>query len=134
MTEKELSRYYYLKIEIDDLQKRIAELENTGGVSGMRYREFDVMSTPLNVSIQSKLDILLDKLTERRISALEEYIKIESYISNIDDLKIRQIMRYRFMDLKTWDEIGTLMFCDRTTVSKIAKNYINNNFPTIPTR
>lgn len=109
MDEKELSKYYYLKREIEDLEKRIIELEKTGGISGMRYREVDVMGTPINSSIQAKLDELLDKLIERRISALEEYLKIERFINNVEDLEIRQIMRYRFMDLEKWDKIDMLM-------------------------
>ena len=124
MTEKELSSYYYLKKEIEDLQKRIAELENTGGVSGMRYREVDVMSTPNNNSVQDMLCKLIDQLTERRISALEEYIKIEGYIASVEDVEIRQIMRYRFMDLKKWDEISKMMHMDRTTVYRKINKYI----------
>lgn len=120
MTEKELSRYYYLKKEIEDLQKRINELEETGGVSGIQYREVDVMSTPKNNPIQEKICILIDKLTERRISAIEEYLKIESYIESIEDAEIRQIMRYRFMDLKKWKEIDRLMY--------YAENYSKNKY------
>lgn len=125
MNEKELSRYYYLKKEIEDLQNRISELENTGGISGMRYREVDVMKTPNSNSVQEMLDKLIDKLTERRISALEEYIKIESYIENINDLESKQIMRYRFMDLKQFKEIAKLMHMDRTTIYRKISKYIN---------
>ena len=109
MSEKELSRYYYLKKEIEDLQKRISELEETGGVSGIQYREVDVMSSIKNTSIQERLIILIDTLTERRLSALEEYLKIERYIESIEEPEIMQIMRYRFMDLRKWKEIDRLM-------------------------
>lgn len=120
MSEKELSRYYYLKKEIEDLQKRINELEETGGVSGIQYREVDVMSSIKNNSIQEKLMLLIDKLTERRISAIEEYLKIESYIESIEEAEIRQIMRYRFMDLKKWKEIDRLMH--------YSENYSKNKY------
>jgi len=126
MSEKELSRYYYLKKEIEDLQKRINELEETGGVSGIQYREVDVMSTPKNNPIQERLVILIDKLTERRISAIEEYLKIESYIESIEDSEIRQILRYRYMDLKKFKEIEKLVFMDRTTIYRRIKPYIKD--------
>ena len=132
MTEKELSRYYYLKKEIEDLQKRINELEETGGVSGIQYREVDVMSTPKNNPIQEKLMLLIDKLTERRISAIEEYLKIESYIESIEEAEIRQIMRYRFMDLKKWDEIDKILHNGKEYSKKKYYNYRDKYIPLYP--
>lgn len=123
MTEKELKRYYYLKREIEEIDRNITEIEENGGVSGIRYKEVDVMSTTLNKSILDKLDKLLDQWKERRLTALEEYIKIESYINSIEDLEIRQIMRYRYLDLKNWNEISVLVHMDRTTIYRKLKNF-----------
>jgi len=122
MTEKELKRFYYLKKEIEEIDKKITEIEETGGVSGIRYKEVDVMSTPLNKSILDKLDNLIDQWKERRLSAIEEYLKIERYINSIEDLEIRQIMRYRYLDLKKWEEISKLVHMDRTTIYRKLKD------------
>lgn len=127
MTEEELSRYYHLSQQITDIDKRITEIEETGGVSGIRYREVDVMSTRLNKTILDKLNYLMDLWTERRITALEEYKKIERYISSIEDLEIRRIMEYRYLDLKKWKEIDKLMhYADNYSKNKYY-NYIKKN-------
>ena len=107
MNEKELSKYYYLKKEIEDLEERIITFGV--GVSSVKVKELNVDSSPKYASIQEKLAELKDLWMEKRVSALEEYIKIEHYITNIEDSEIRQIMRYRYLDLKKWDDIDLLL-------------------------
>lgn len=103
MTEKELSRYYYLKQEIDNLDERIKTFGV--GVSSIKPKELDIMSSPLYESIQEKITELKDLYIQKRLEALEEYVKIERYITNIEDSEIRQIMRFRYLDLMKWDDI-----------------------------
>lgn len=129
MTEQELSKFYNLKQEINDLQKRIDELESTGGISGMQYKEVDVMATASNKSIQEKIMILKERFIERRITAMEEYLKIERYIEGIEDLVIRQIMKYRFMDLKQWKQIDMIMHYAEGTSKKKYYRYKKQNCP-----
>lgn len=107
MNEKELSRYFYLKREIDDLEERI--LTFGAGISSVRYKELDVSGSAKYQAIQEKIVQLKDIWMEKRVSALEEYLKIEGFISGIDDIEIRQIIRYRYLDLKKWDEIDGLL-------------------------
>lgn len=107
MNEKDLSKYFYLKKEVDNLEERIITLGV--GVSSVKVKELNVDSSPKYASIQEKLTELKDLWMEKRVSALEEYIKIEHYITNIEDSEIRQIMRYRYLDLKKWDEIDELL-------------------------
>ena len=131
MTEKELSQYYFLTIEIKDIEERIAKFGN-----GVGSKEFDneISGTGKRESIQEKYMELKSLYIEKRIGALEEYIKIEKYISDVEDPEIRLIMRLRFMDLKDWDEIGAKLNYDRTSVSKKVRRYIKSNIPTIPTK
>jgi len=104
MSEKELSTYFELKREVNDLEERIKDIENK-----------DESLTKVE---------LVSLLTEKRISALEQYLEIERFIETIDDPELRNIMRYRFLDLKAWQEIADLMYMDRSTVSKKVKRYI----------
>ena len=64
------------------------------------------------------------KLTEKRLSALEQYLEIERYIEDVDDVEIRNIMRYRFLDLLKWEEIAERMYQDRTTIAKKVRKYL----------
>lgn len=123
MSEKELSRYFYLKKEVEDLENRIEEFGN--GVRSMQIKDVQVSSSHKNKSIQETKIELVARLTEKRISALEQYLAIERYIEDVDDAEIRSIMRYRYLDLMKWEDIGEKMFQDRTSVYKKMKRYLN---------
>ena len=124
MSEKELSRYYWLKKEIKDLEDRLIEFG--AGVSSPSL-ENEIISNGNHISIQERRAELVEKLINARLSALEEYLRIESYIEKIEDSEMRQIMRYRFLDLFSWSRIGEEMNYERTTISKKLRNFIKNN-------
>ena len=122
MTEKELSKYYYLKREIKDLEDRLKELGV--GLSAINLDKELSSGSSEHTSIQEKIAIIKEKWINARLSALEEYLKIENYIETVEEVEIRQIMRYRFLDLYDWYKIGELLHCDRTTVSKKLRKYL----------
>lgn len=124
MKEKELSKYYYLKKEVEDLEERIETYDV--GVSSVRVKELNVDSSPQFISIQEKVVELKDKWMQKRVEALEEYIKIESFIDRVDDAEIRVLLRYRYLDLLSWEQIGEKVFMDRTSVSKKIRKFLNN--------
>lgn len=125
MSEKELSQYYWLKKEIRSLEERIEEFGY--GVGAVAIKDTIVTSSTPKSSIQEKRMQLLNQLIDARLTALEKYLEIESYIETVEDSEIRQIMRYRFLDLKTWNEIGEEMKYDRTSISKKLRQFISHN-------
>ena len=122
MTEKELSKYYNLKREVQDLEERIAEFGS--GVKSAQFKEVEVSRSRSTKSIQETKVELVSLLTEKRLSALEQYLEIERYIEEVDDAEIRNIMRYRYLDLIKWEDIADRMFQDRTTIAKKVRRYI----------
>lgn len=122
MTEKELSKYFYLKKEIEDLEERIEKLGV--GIGSIEITDMPKGSKKI-VSIQEKVTELRNRYIEARISALEEYLKIENYIKSVEDPEIRTIMRMRFLDLKAWEEIGRELHMYRTTAFRNCRKYIN---------
>lgn len=122
MTEKELSKYYKLKREAEDLEVRIKEFDD--GISSIKIKDIITSGGGSHSSIQEKLVQLKDQWYEKRVSALEEYLKIESYINNVDDPEIRLIMRLRFLDLMNWEKIGERTYQDRTSVSRKLRKYL----------
>lgn len=120
MTEKELSKYYWLRKEIKDLEERLAEFGY--GVSATKLDK-EISGITSTESIQEKRIIIIEKWISARVSALEEYLKIESYIESVEDSEIRQIMRYRFLDLKKWNEIDKLMLCGKDYAKKKYYHY-----------
>lgn len=120
MTEKELSKYYWLRKEIKDLEERLVEFGY--GVSATKLDK-EISGITSTESIQEKRIIIIEKWISARVSALEEYLKIESYIESVEDSEIRQIMRYRFLDLKKWNEIDKLMLCGKDYAKKKYYHY-----------
>ena len=124
MSEKELSQYYWLKKEIKSLENRIEEFGD--GVGAIAIKDTIVSGSAPMSSIQEKKMILLNQLIDARITALEKYIEIERYIETVEESEIRQIMRFRFLDLKSWTEIGEELHYDRTSVAKKLRQYISH--------
>ena len=124
MTEKELSQYFYLKKEIEDLEERIAKLGL--GIGSIEIKDIPGGTKKIS-SIQEKIVELKEKWINARISALEEYLKIEKYINGIEDSELRSIFRMRYLDLKKWEEIGFKHNYDRTTISKKVRGYIKHS-------
>ena len=132
MTEKKLSRYYFLNKEVENLEERIIQIGN--GIGSMKFNDNTRYVGSKIESIQERITELKDLWIEARVSALEEYIKIEQYITSVDDSEIRLIMRLRFLDLKDWEDIGKQLNYDRTTVSKKLRRYLKDNIPTNPAK
>lgn len=105
MDERELNKYFYLKKEIADLENRIIEFGD--GVKSMQISDVSVSSSHSNKSIQEKRLELISLWIEKRMSALEECLKIERYINEVDDPIVRQIMRLRHIDCQSWNYIDT---------------------------
>ena len=124
MTEKELSRYYWLKKDVKLLENKLEEFGD--GVSAINFDE-KIGSSGLAISIQEKRALILEKLFNARLDALEEYIKIETYINKVEDAEIKAIMVLRFQELKSWDEIGEELHMERTTASKKLRRYLNRS-------
>lgn len=125
MSEKELSRYYNLKREVQDLEDRIKEFGS--GVKSVPIKEVQVSSSHSTKSIQETKVELVSRYNEKRIEALEQYLAIERYIEEIEDVEIRNLMRYRFLDLMKWEDIAEKVFQDRTTISKKVRRYLKEN-------
>ena len=121
MTEKELGRYFWLKKEVKHLENQLEEFGD--GVSATSFEE-KIGSSGISISIQEKRQLIIEKLINARLSALEEYIKIETYINKVEDVEIKAIMVLRFQELKNWDEIGKELHMERTTASKKLRRYL----------
>lgn len=115
MTKEELSKYYYLKQEIKQIEDMIKEIDSTYmRASLINCEKFERhLSNP-----QEKRMILIEKYENQlelaKNKALEEFIKIEEYINSIDNPDVRMIFRYRYIELNNWDTIEKKMYiCKR---------------------
>lgn len=126
MTKEELSKYYYLSKEIEQIQNKIDEIRTTyigaSKLNGMPH------SRNLN-SPQESLMLLIEKyqnkLEKKKSDAINELLKIETYLSSIEDIETRMIFNYRYVEKKSWDEIERLMHMGRTTVFRKHQEQLN---------
>lgn len=105
---KYLSQYRYLNSEIDRKIKYLEDCKNkiyniTGTLSDMPksgnrnnvIEEGIVNINEIEQTINQDVDRLVDLRTE-----------IENKINSIDDLKLKEILKCRYLDCKTWEEIA----------------------------
>ena len=117
MTKEELSKYYYLKQEIKQIEDKIEEIDSTFmRASLINCEKFErKLSNPqekrmiLIEKYELKLEIAINK-------SIEELIKIEEFINSIEDPENRMIFRYRYIELKSWNEISSLIHISRSAI------------------
>ena len=124
MKEKDLNKFFWLQKEIKDLEERIAILDS--GVSAVKYDSLSISGSRHISTLQERITELKETWMEKRVSALEEYIKMEKYILSVPDDELRLILRYRFMDLMKWEQIGDKLGYDRTSVAKKVRGWFKN--------
>lgn len=126
MTKEILLSYSSLLKEIERLNEKIKELESSTIRS---YRMSDILydknrSNPQEVRLLL-IEKYLDLLEEKRIEALEQVIRIEGYISAIDDLDTKAIFTKRYIKMKEWNQIAKEMFMSRSLVFLKHKKYLS---------
>ncbi len=126
MKKHELSRYYYLKLEIKQLEDRIKEIESTvvgsSKITGMPHKK-NTKSDPVERTVQL-ISKLKNKLENQKIKATEELIKIEDLISSINDAEARLILTKRYIELQKWEKISLEMGMTERTIYRIHKKYV----------
>ena len=126
LTKRGLSKYYYLSLEIKDLEERKRMLEQTSigsaKLTGMPKAKFNNTSpTERIIELIDEIDKRLDK---RKIEAMQEMIKIEKFISEIVDIETRLIFSKRYIELKGWEKIGEEMHMSKRTAQRIHKKFL----------
>ena len=111
MTKKELSQLYYLKKEIKQQQRRIAELEAvatncstkiTGLPSGKGISDKIGNYAAQIADLKALLDLNLKK-------CFYEFNRLNRYIEDVEEPLIKQIMIYRFENQMSWMQIEKAM-------------------------
>ena len=125
MTKEDLSKYFYLVLEIKDIERKLKELNNkTIGAIRISDSPFGKTITDL---VSSQLDLIEKyniKLEKKRIDAIEELIKIEDYISGIKDIETRLIFTKRYIELKKWEVIAIEMHMSERSVFQRHSDYL----------
>ncbi len=110
MTRKELSQLYWLKKEIERESRRVEELEAlatgcTAGASGMPGSAGISDRTAIAAQI-ADCKTLIDA---KRTAAVDEYNRLVRYVSDVEDGYIRNILKHRYIECLTWQQVAARM-------------------------
>lgn len=127
MNKSKLSKYYFLTIEIKDLEEKIETIQSTligaSKITGMPTSRSGNNVSPTEKNAQL-LIILKNKLENRKAKALKRMIEIEDFLISIEDVEIRMIFNKRYLELKKWEEIAKEMYMSERHVIRIHSNYL----------
>ncbi len=130
MTFKELYQYKDLKAEIIEEENRLSEL---------RERLYALQSPSLGIGggssgVANHKELLVNKILdiekvirERKIHCEEERLKIEKFITDIEDSYTRQIFTYRFIEHYSWNKVAMKVsggISSGNTMIQICKRYL----------
>lgn len=121
MTKKELSQYYYLKKEIAADQRRLAKLK-TEAYHPASPTLSDEPPGPHNND--SRIERLALEITDleaiiaaKQIQCIHERAKLERFIADIEDSRMRLIFSYRYVDRLRWTAVAYRIGGGNTTDS-----------------
>lgn len=137
MTKQELSQYCDLQKEIAEVQNEINQIQERGKVTDKvqaSSSEYPYLQTGIKITgykenskSKKRRNQLQMLLAARKEQAEKLELEITKYINGISDSRTRRIMHYKYIKGYTWEKIGKLMHCDRTTAEKTATKYINKH-------
>lgn len=127
MTKEELSRYFYIKKDIERINNKIKEIDDTfisaNRLNGMRYERHLSNLQETRMMLVEKYQSILE---EKKNEALKELIKIEEFISGIEDYEIKLIVSYRYVDLLDWNAIEKKVHISCRQAQRLLNKVIDN--------
>lgn len=132
MNIKELSNLFYINKEIKRLESELEEITEIGSsvIDGMPHGK---KAGDKVQSLVLKRQTLIEKIAKKYAEYLDEKTRMETFISNIDDEKIKHIVALRFIKFKSWYEIADEItpdnkeLVDRTAPYNAIKRYFEKN-------
>ena len=128
MTKRELSKYYYLSLEMKNIENRIRELE----ITTISCKEPTGMprGNEIGKPVEKKAELLIrlkEKLEKRKEKSLKILSDIDEYIEAIEDPETRMIFTKRYIELKRWEDITKEMCMSESSVFRRHKNQLRRN-------
>lgn len=124
---KYLSKYKYLNSEID---RKIKSLEDwrsklynvTGTLSDMPKSRNRSNTIENGIARIEEIEISINNDIDNLVELRKE---IESKIDSIDKLKLREVMKCRYLDFKSWEEIAYINDCSWRHVYRIHESALD---------
>ncbi len=126
MTIKDLSKYHILKLEIEQIKSSLEELTKTS-VGSPNFTGLPSSKGKTNNLVETtvlKREKIYKLLSEKESMLIDELRNIEEFLKSVDDGVIRVIIRERFINGTTWNDIAKKLNFERTTPYYQLKKYL----------
>lgn len=126
MTIDKLASYSHLKKEIEQIDSTIYELEKTI-IGSSKINDINIASGRISNPTEQlglKLSKLKEKLNLKKEELLIKLDEIEAFLSTVTDLEVLTIIRIKYINCKSWNDVAKELFIDRTTAYKKVKSYL----------
>lgn len=120
MTKKELSQLYWLNKEIAMWQQKLERMEEKSTIKGKQITGIPSGGSRATSKVEEQVirrEEIKKKIAEQQNKAEKERARLLEYITGIEDSLLRQIIQYRFVELKSWKEVAWRIGGDNTAES-----------------
>ena len=132
LSRENMEKYSKIENEINRINRKLDYYANNpvsgehgvvkGSMEGFPYAECHFVVSAPNVKTSDerhkKVQNLVIELGEKKKRYEDLQLEIDFAIEDIDDMEMRQIFQYKYIEHKTDYEIGKLLGYDRSTISK----------------
>lgn len=113
-------------------QRKLQELQCDIAISppapdGMPFQHTNNTSDP-TFDKAARLAKVSDNIEKKIIEIQETVYDIETFILTVEDPLMRQILQYRCIECKTWEEIGSIVHYNRTSITRRYNRFIKEKF------
>lgn len=113
MTLQELSQLYHLKSKREKLHDRVMELRSEAASLSLPRLDGMPRAPSRNESRTERYAVKIADMTTRLAEIEREMIReecrLQRFISGLPDSRTRLILRYRFIDCLTWQQVAKRM-------------------------
>ena len=137
MTKKKLNEYFWLKHEITRQKGRLArleeKLERAGEIVGDSTNNYSTgKACPIKIQgiagggVELPLMIVtLKREIEANIEKAEKMaVEIEQFIQSVEQAKLRELLRSRFIDCMDWERVGRVNYISPDHARKMVRNFL----------
>ena len=144
MTKNDLNEYFWLNHEIKRQKSRLKRLEeklkHSGEVVGDSVQKYyNGKAHPYKIEgideTDTKLPLMIVTLKqeiELNIEKVEKMaVEIEQFIQSVEQAKLRELLRSRFIDCMDWERVGAANFIAPDHARKIVRKFFAEQRKTV---
>ena len=137
MTKNDLNEYFWLNHEITRQEGRLARLEEklkyTGEIVGDSTNNYSTgKARPIKIQgiagggVELPLMIVtLKREIEANIEKAEKMaVEIEHFIQSVEQAKLRELLRSRFIDCMDWENVGRVNYISPDHARKMVRKFL----------